>query len=338
MSLPGRLKKILDAEIERHHLQAAREQIHADSRECFYLHVTDESDLALGRSRMGGFPDLPAGTQWPAAHDGERYAFLMQLNLGELPEVTHELPRTGMLYFFAQFEDLPHPSRVIYAPDARGLVAITPPKTDDDRRSFRGPCYYGDTKPHGIKILHGVEPPPYWSDTAQAAMETCPDVGGLKAYERYEEFTSACNLTAGEKERLAGKLLGRAEQYGGGDLPSWIAAARALGIYDLLGDEEQTLEEFDRHSEAALKYVSGESNIERWREQNAKRREHLMWYRSHQQEFADERRQWRLLWQIQSNFRVGLNICDAGEWNILIRDSDLQRRNFDNVVALPQGH
>ena len=85
-------------------------------------------------------------------------------------------------------------------------------------------------------------------------------------------------------------------------------------------------------------YITDAADAERWRKSNAIQREQLEWYLSHQNEFAEELSHWRLLWQIQSNFRVGLNIGDAGEWNVLIRDSDLAKRDFDHVVAIPQGH
>jgi uncharacterized protein YwqG len=73
-------------------------------------------ETRLGRSRIGGLPDLPEGTGWPAYPDlgppepvpdyeplvGEPLPFLLQVNLAEVApfDVEGRLPTSGLLHFF----------------------------------------------------------------------------------------------------------------------------------------------------------------------------------------------------------------------------------------------
>jgi uncharacterized protein YwqG len=64
--------------------------------------------LAIGASRLGGYPDMPPRAQWPA-HNGEPLAFVAQINLAELSAFpcSNILPPTGWLYFFYDREHMP---------------------------------------------------------------------------------------------------------------------------------------------------------------------------------------------------------------------------------------
>jgi len=61
----------------------------------------DESAIAVGATKIGGLPDLPAGTAWPA-WKGAAQAFAAQINLAELSTLDpiRSLPATGYLFFF----------------------------------------------------------------------------------------------------------------------------------------------------------------------------------------------------------------------------------------------
>lgn len=62
-----------------------------------------------GRSKLGGRPNLPHGLGWPRAKDGTPYHFLAQIVMQELPNIASDLPREGVLFFFARIdEDLSH--------------------------------------------------------------------------------------------------------------------------------------------------------------------------------------------------------------------------------------
>ena len=67
------------------------------------LQPADDGTLAIGTSKMGGMPDLPAGTPWPLhAETGEPLSFLCQFRFADVKPFDggNKLPTEGMLYFF----------------------------------------------------------------------------------------------------------------------------------------------------------------------------------------------------------------------------------------------
>lgn len=100
----------------------------------------------VGRSKVGGNPDLPVGTVWPRTVSniggikaGMPLHFMAQIDLSELPWRPEDCPERGTLLFFARLdeemvwgEDLsgdPHnDTRVIYDPLSNGIR--TPPPDD----------------------------------------------------------------------------------------------------------------------------------------------------------------------------------------------------------------
>ena len=61
----------------------------------------DEAQIAVGASKLGGWPDRPAGTAWPS-WQGAPLGFIAQIHLDELRAnpAAQALPETGWLYFF----------------------------------------------------------------------------------------------------------------------------------------------------------------------------------------------------------------------------------------------
>ena len=64
---------------------------------------TDETQLPIGGSRIGGHPDLPPSLSWPRFRDGRSLSFLAEINLAEVPASQRppELPPTGILCFLS---------------------------------------------------------------------------------------------------------------------------------------------------------------------------------------------------------------------------------------------
>ncbi len=101
-------------------------------------------DLRLGGTRLGGEPDLPDGSRWPADRLGP-LPFLGQVRLGDVEPFDREglLPRTGLLSFFAHEPDRwksrgPHPWSVIFTQEGRDLVRLKRPEDPDFK--WRPPC------------------------------------------------------------------------------------------------------------------------------------------------------------------------------------------------------
>ncbi|HEY3342232.1 MAG TPA: YwqG family protein, partial [Anaerolineae bacterium] len=63
--------------------------------------VADEAGIPLGSSKLGGLPDLPPDTAWPALN-GAPMSFVAQIRLSDLHslDAAQGLPATGLLSFF----------------------------------------------------------------------------------------------------------------------------------------------------------------------------------------------------------------------------------------------
>jgi hypothetical protein len=72
-----------------------------------YVQGTDEADIPIGASKLGGSPDLPEGVPWQAWH--ESMAFIGQINLAEAApyDIEHLLPPYGLLSFFYETDGEP---------------------------------------------------------------------------------------------------------------------------------------------------------------------------------------------------------------------------------------
>lgn len=116
-------------------LALARPAIHLD-----LTRVQDEATLAIGSSKIGGRPDLPATVSWPTASDGAALPFIAQIHLAAITafEREGELPHDGLLsFFYAMNEadgsgmragDDPSAWRVLWTPDDNApLRRLEPP-------------------------------------------------------------------------------------------------------------------------------------------------------------------------------------------------------------------
>jgi uncharacterized protein YwqG len=67
---------------------------------------TKDDEVSLGKSKLGGFPDLPQKADW-ATFDNIPLSFLAQINLTELPDfdLRNSLPKNGLLSFFFSLEN-----------------------------------------------------------------------------------------------------------------------------------------------------------------------------------------------------------------------------------------
>lgn len=115
--------RLAEAGVGRHAVQLA-----TLAQPCIHLRSAAAEDEALppGASRIGGAPDLPAGTAWPA-WKGAPLAFLAQIDVGSLAGMTgaEVLPEGGLLSFFYDAEQ----STWGFDPADRGSWAVlyTPP-------------------------------------------------------------------------------------------------------------------------------------------------------------------------------------------------------------------
>jgi Domain of unknown function (DUF1963) len=98
--------------------------------------MLERAPRALGTSRLGGHPDLPAGARWPRCR-GEAQTFLGQVRLSDLPTDAEPLrAHDGVLLFFTHVQ-LESPgyglwagrcTSVLHAPEGAALTRERPPR------------------------------------------------------------------------------------------------------------------------------------------------------------------------------------------------------------------
>ncbi len=99
------LLEALRATIHDFGLGAYTDAIIAKALPAVRLNLAGRSSGAVGESRIGGVPDLPAGMVWPHNTDGA-LSFIAQINLGDVPRFEgNPLPSSGMLYFFIGLDE-----------------------------------------------------------------------------------------------------------------------------------------------------------------------------------------------------------------------------------------
>jgi hypothetical protein len=98
-------------------LQEVADSVISAARPQWFLSVMDICDTpSAGLTRIGGDPDLPDGTAWPASSSGP-LSFLAQINMSDLPNGREgALPATGLLSFFYDIERQPWGSEPTESP------------------------------------------------------------------------------------------------------------------------------------------------------------------------------------------------------------------------------
>ncbi|WP_311230402.1 MULTISPECIES: DUF1963 domain-containing protein [unclassified Acidovorax] len=106
---------LLGAALSRHKLKRYEKALLRHARQALRLVTTLPDDYAvLGRSRIGGAPDLAPGTDYPVT-DGKLWRFYAQLDLQALAPLQTWLPRIGYLYFFGEGQELGDSVRVLHS-------------------------------------------------------------------------------------------------------------------------------------------------------------------------------------------------------------------------------
>ncbi len=108
MSFPTR-EQVL-ALIEEHAPERLRQVLADNLRPAIGIitHEADDTNIAIGASKIGGAPDVPLGFEWPE-WKGKPLGFVAQFNLEEVAafDVEHALPDSGTLSFFYAIEEQP---------------------------------------------------------------------------------------------------------------------------------------------------------------------------------------------------------------------------------------
>jgi uncharacterized protein YwqG len=294
-SLPNHLAHHLESALERcKFTEADRKAIRREATECWYLHVIQKGEQALGRSKMGGLPDLPNDTPWPRGQCGA-LSFIMQIRLDDIDvALPFGMPRQGMLYFFVGDDELAKnvEHKLIWTADSSKLQrTMQPPLAEMSPDYVRS----GELIPHSIEIIYGVDVP-IWGFPGKLEIDSKDD-----AVELMTQFEAQLRGTS-EREVVAGKLFGFQ--------PGVHSIREEIALLSLDSSESAPLAElghdvWDRLSKAREKYSISYHQVQ------------------------EAMSQWcQILW-IDSNFRVGFNIWDAGSYSVMIGQDDIASRDFD---------
>ncbi|WP_377865997.1 YwqG family protein [Bacillus sp. R86525] len=115
------MDKKIEVLIDKYGLSHLKEELIHTVFPCVKVVPKQQEMIAVGSSKMGGVPDLPDSFEYPM-YKGNPLQFIAQFNLNDLQNVgmDHNLPKTGMLYFFSienYFEEDVNPTeagRVLY--------------------------------------------------------------------------------------------------------------------------------------------------------------------------------------------------------------------------------
>jgi len=264
-----------------------------------YAQEADEEAIPTGASKLGGCPDLPAGTTWPAWH--EPMAFIGQINLADLAPVDLDgtLPHDGLLSFFFETNGEP-----LYA--ARWGLPDDAPYLDD----------YGviDLSPSWRVLHHPADPatflrralPEALNESARympgsvrfAAEVTLPAVDGpelwplqLTTHERAAFIHLEHEVNWGERWQDGGHHL--------------LGYAYDLGVPTLVACDEE-----------ARGAAGG------WAHADAARRREIE---------RDASRRWRLLLQLSSSDVTGMDWAGGGVLHCCIERDALPARDFSRA-------
>lgn len=133
----------LRAKIKEHQLDRLEEALVALARPGIQMHLSPSTEqdapVALGASKIGGDPDVPADFVWPAYEDMP-LTFIGQFRFSDFAHLDTEglLPRQGLLSFFYEADSIPYGNydsrdgwQVFYIADETHPLVRTPHPTTE---------------------------------------------------------------------------------------------------------------------------------------------------------------------------------------------------------------
>ena len=317
----------LNAVITRRHLESVAEEIRNNATECYaMISVGDDNYATLGNTRFGGDPDLPADMQWPVdpGNSQPTYSnFIAQINFAELPPLTINtgLPQRGILYLFVRYMECAAEPVILDTRYFDGSSDCLARRRVPDADSL---CdeYLVDLVPQRIQAVPAVSLANYRERFRQHIEENTQEIDGEDGNLRRIYLDSDLR-----REGQIGQLLGFANA---GDerenLYRQVVLAR-LGKRRLVyNDYWDTMQEYEAYIE---KWRSNEQLVKMYQGM----REGVEWLTSNREMISDLVNQWRLLFQLDSNSEMNLNINDADPLYVFVRDDDLARRDFSDLAG-----
>jgi len=296
-------KDEIAALLETSGLGAYRDAVAAFVRPSLQLRLRPaaDDDIAVGASKIGGDPDLPAGTVWPS-YNGCYHSFVAQFDLAEMPPLD-PLPRGGMLYVFHAIELLyefewnesvdHRAAKVVYVPpeDASPLFRTPPP--DKESPEIR-------LAPNAVEFV------PTWCPPASESADL--ESIGLGWSRNRADF----------------------DKYWGVFLPSLrerMPEQQQPYLHRLLGNPDPIQGDMQTSCVLSLRAIEGGSELATGTETTAAESAEA------RDTIVAQAVEWRLLFQLDSEEeKTGVMFGDVGRLYLWIREDDLRSLRFDRVV------
>lgn len=325
--LPAELLAELNDAIANRRLQAVADEIRNNAAVCHALIAAGEDDYSsVGNTRFGGAPDLPVGVEWPADPDAGNPAysnFIAQINFAEIPRLPSDdvLPASGLLYVFVRYmESAAKPvllDAIFYDGDPSALRRCPSPPEDSLRDE-----YLLGLVPQRIKAVPSISIASYRKAFRRHVDENTHEVNGDDGDMRRINLESDLH-----RNGQIAQLLGFANAGDDRDnLYRKLVLAR-LGKRRLVyNDYWDSMDEYEAYIE---EWRSDEQMVKRYRDM----REGVVWLTSNRDTISSLVHEWRLLFRLDSNSEMNLNINDADPLYVFIRHEDLANRDFSNLVG-----
>lgn len=282
----------------------------------------------VGNSRIGGWPDLPKGFNYPAGYDEKLYVFIAQLNLAEVTskiDINH-LPNSGLLYFFlvSDEDNASNIKHLVWYSDDQDLKTFTP------RDGYK---FYND--------LYEKEFPSF-----KISLKSSTSINSNKFegdYSNRIEFE-------GELEKLIypPSRVGGYSQSSDGDVHGRIIWEKGeYGKYEraLISKGHPFIDR--NHIEQSNKWIQNQIEDLKTTKSIARRNQKQSLIRDYQQEqkayktliqkkdqLKSEFEKWKLLISIESLDELNMCWWDAGSLEFYINEDDLEIMDFTNTHCI----
>jgi hypothetical protein len=287
---------------------------------CFHVFADGDARQApLGRTRLGGTPDLPAGVDWPRDDEGKLGNFFGQFDLADLAQRVNDpaLPREGLLSLFMTcYMSAGDPVIVKALLTAAGaaLVRHAAPESEDD---FADPDT-GLLEAVNLRFEPGFSLPFHARDF-RCALESAAPAAETHMLQNAVERADA--------EGLLGQLLGYAAPGDGTDF------YRALHFHRTGRGGLQYLDHWDTWTDFEASEARNVKTGLNLRKKSPRDLNHIRWLCDHLDEITEAASQWRLLLRIDSNKAMRFNMNDWDPIYFFMPATDLARGNFERVEA-----
>jgi uncharacterized protein YwqG len=166
------LLQALREKIVKAELSACEAALLATAQIAVDMELSEPGRQTVGESRIGGVPDVPTDWQWPGNAEGEKFAFLLQINLADVPPFEgNPLPSRGLLSFFIGLDepaaDVEH--KIFLFDDIELQSAVIPAEEE-----FADDAYL-DLPPHRLKFSLRADVPHWATDDYDQIAEEMND-------------------------------------------------------------------------------------------------------------------------------------------------------------------